>query len=132
MPTSILILLVAVSGILAVLVGLRAHVTRSREGKMLAFVALLIFPAIAVWAGFSEQMDRAQSTKFCLSCHVMSEYGQSLYVDDRSYIPLPLSQTTPLARHHAFSPCHTTYTMYRISGVAGVTGVVPSDAVVLE
>jgi nitrate/TMAO reductase-like tetraheme cytochrome c subunit len=79
---------------------------------MLAFVALLVFPGIAVWAGFSEQMDRAQSTKFCLSCHVMSDYGQSLYVDDRGYIPATHFQNNRIPRDHACYTCHTTYTMF--------------------
>ena len=32
-------------------------------------------------------MERAKETTFCLSCHVMQPYGQSLYVDDAHYIP---------------------------------------------
>src|SRR5579863_4515508 len=112
MPASILILFVAVAGILAVVVGFRAHVTRSREGKILTFVALLILPAMAVWAGFNEQMDRAQSTTFCLSCHVMTDYGRSLTVDDRSYIPASHFQNNRIPRDHACYTCHTTYTMF--------------------
>ena len=112
MPASILILFVAVAGILAVLVGSRARVTRSREGKILAFVALLILPVMAVWAGFNEQMDRAQSTTFCLSCHVMADYGRSLFVDDPSYVPARHFQNNRIPRDHACYTCHTTYTMF--------------------
>ena len=35
--------LVVLTGVLALVVGLRARLTRSREGKILAFVALLVF-----------------------------------------------------------------------------------------
>jgi hypothetical protein len=63
--------LVVLSGVLALVVGLRARLTRSREGKILAFLALLILPVVSVWAGFSAQMERATSTSFCLSCPVM-------------------------------------------------------------
>ena len=74
--------LVVLTGVLALVVGLRARLTRSREGKILAFLALLILPVVSVWAGFSAQMERATSTTFCLSCHVMSDHGRSLRVDD--------------------------------------------------
>ncbi len=50
---------------------------------MLAFVALFILPVVAVWGGFEQHMDRATTTQFCLSCHVMLEYGQSLHYDDK-------------------------------------------------
>ena len=87
MPTSVILLLCISAALIALFVGFRVHVTRSREGKMLAFVALFALPVIAAWARFSEQMDRAESTKFCLSCHIMSDFGKSLYIDDPSFIP---------------------------------------------
>ena len=112
MPTAVIIVSVAVAAALALFVGVRADLTRSREGKMLAFVALLVLPTVAVWAGFSEQMDRAQTTQFCLSCHVMSEYGKSLYVDDPSYIPAAHFQNNRVPRTRACYTCHTDYSMF--------------------
>ncbi len=112
MPTSFIFAFIAITGLIALLVGLRAHVTRSREGKILAFVALLVLPVGAVWAGFNQQMDTATSTKFCLSCHVMSDYGRSLYIDDPSYVPARHFQNNRVPRDHACYTCHTTYTMF--------------------
>jgi cytochrome c-type protein NapC len=112
MPTSILAALFAVTAAIALLVGFRVERTRSREGKMLAFVALLVLPVVVAWTGFSEQMDRATSTKFCLSCHVMQDYGKSLYVDDPSYIPARHFQNNRIPRDHACYTCHTEYTMF--------------------
>ena len=79
---------------------------------MLAFVALLVLPAIAVWAGFEEQMDRAQTTDFCLSCHVMADYGKSLYVDDAGYVPAAHFQNNRVARDRACYTCHANYSMF--------------------
>ena len=94
MPASVIVLFCLGAALIAVFVGFRAQLTRSREGKMLAFVALFALPVMAAWTGFSEQMDRAESTQFCLSCHVMSDFGQTLYIDDPSFIPRPISRTT--------------------------------------
>jgi cytochrome c-type protein NapC len=112
MPFSITLTLIVLSVALLLFVGLRASVTRSREGKMLAFVALLVFPVVSVWAGFSEHMERATSTSFCLSCHVMEGYGKSLRVDDRSYIPARHFQNNLIPRDHACYTCHTDYAMF--------------------
>jgi cytochrome c-type protein NapC len=112
MPALFLIALFAVAGVIAVLIGLRAHVTRTREGKILAFLALLALPLIAAGLGFSEHMDRAQTTNFCLSCHVMGDYGRSLYIDDPSYIPARHFQNNRIPRDHACYTCHTEYTLF--------------------
>jgi len=112
MPSSILVVIIAATAALALLVGFRVGLTRSREGKMLAFVALLVLPALSVWGGFSEQMERAQSTSFCLSCHVMTDYGRSLYVDDPGYVPAQHFQNNRIPRERACYTCHTTYALF--------------------
>src|ERR1700674_132718 len=112
MPAWVISLFVAGAAVLALVVGLRARLSRSREGKVLAFVALFILPIAAAALGFAEQMDRAQSTTFCLSCHVMTDYGRSLYVDDPSYVPARHFQNNRIPRDHACYTCHTTYTMF--------------------
>ena len=57
-------------------------------------------------------MEHATSTQFCLSCHVMSDYGRSLYVDDPSYVPAAHFQNNRVPRDHACYTCHTDYTMF--------------------
>ena len=46
----------AVALVLALLVGLRPGMTRSREGRILAFAALFLLPVCAILSGFSEHM----------------------------------------------------------------------------
>jgi nitrate/TMAO reductase-like tetraheme cytochrome c subunit len=112
MPLPIVLTLIALSLALALLVGFRPNITRTREGKMLAFVALLVLPVVAAWGGFDEHMDRATSTQFCLSCHVMSQFGQSLHYDDKSYIPALHYENNFVPREHACYTCHTDYGMF--------------------
>src|SRR5215831_11435680 len=104
--------LVVLTGVLALVAGLRARLTRSREGKILAFVALLILPVVSVWVGFSAQMERATSTSFCLSCHVMNDHGRSLRVDDPSYLAAAALSKQPGAAR----PC-LLYLPYRLRHV---------------
>ncbi|MGB8867396.1 MAG: hypothetical protein WCC71_25165, partial [Candidatus Sulfotelmatobacter sp.] len=80
-------LLIGASILLILVVVIRPSITASREGKIIAFVALFIVPVVAAGVGASEHMERSEETQFCLSCHIMEPYGQSLYVDDKSYIP---------------------------------------------
>lgn len=111
-PTVLEILFIAMALALAALVGTRVELTRARGGKILAFVTLFITPVLAVWLGFSEHMERAESTQFCLSCHVMHDFGRSLYVDDPSYIPARHFQNNLVPRDRACYTCHTDYTMF--------------------
>ena len=97
---------------LAALVAFRPGLTRARGGKIWAFLTMFILPVLAVGLGYSEHMQRAESTEFCLSCHIMRDYGRSLYVDDPSYIPAKHFQNRLVPRDHACYTCHTDYTMF--------------------
>jgi len=112
MPVSVIVFLCLAAAVIALYVGFRVQLTRSREGKILAFVALFALPVMAAWTGFSEHMDRAQSTQFCLSCHVMGDYGRSLYIDDPSYVPARHFQNNRIPRDRACYTCHTEYSMF--------------------
>jgi len=112
MPLSVIVSFCLAALVVALYVGFRAELTRSREGKILAFIALFGLPVMAAWTGFSEHMDLAQSTQFCLSCHVMGDYGRSLYIDDPSYVPARHFQNNRIPRDRACYTCHTEYSMF--------------------
>jgi cytochrome c-type protein NapC len=112
MPTSLVISLITACALLVLLVAFRPESTRSREGKILAFLGLAILPGVAISQGFSAHMERAQSIEFCLSCHVMSDYGRSLYIDDPSYLPAKHFQNNLVPRDKACYTCHAEYGMF--------------------
>lgn len=112
MPLPITLTLIALSLALVLLVGFKRGISQTREGKMMAFVALLVLPVVSVWGGFEAHLDRAESTQFCLSCHVMTQYGQSLHYDDKSYIPSLHYENNFVPRDHACYTCHTDYAMF--------------------
>src|ERR1700730_3208742 len=107
-----LISFTTIAAILGLLTALRPELTRVRGGKIFAFMALTVLPALTIWAGVNEHLERSTSTQFCLSCHVMADFGKSLYVDDKSYIPAVHFQNNFVPRDHACFTCHTDYTMF--------------------
>lgn len=97
---------------LAALPALRPELTRGRGGRVLAFVALFILPALLTAGGLTAHMEQAKSTEFCLSCHVMEPYGESLWTDDPSFLPASHFQSRRISRESACYTCHTDYTMF--------------------
>ena len=97
---------------LAALPVLRPELTRGRGGRVLAFFALFIFPALLTAGGLTVHMEQAKSTEFCLSCHVMEPYGESLWTEDASFLAASHFQNRRVAQDSACYTCHTDYTMF--------------------
>lgn len=97
---------------LILLIGYRPSLTDARGGRILAFLALFVMPILVTWLGTSEHIENSKSTSFCLSCHVMEPYGESLRIDDSSYLPAFHYQNNLTPRDGACYSCHTTYTMF--------------------
>jgi cytochrome c-type protein NapC len=111
-PTGFLLLLIGVTVALVAVLMLKPSITVTRGGKILAFVSLFIFPVLSGAMGASEHMERSKTTEFCLKCHVMEDYGKSLHVDDRSFLPAAHYQNNRVPRDNACFTCHTDYTMF--------------------
>ena len=112
MPTAVVLILVGLTLLIVFLVIIRPEITAARGGKILAFLALFIFPVFAGVMGFENHMERSKQTAFCLSCHVMEPYGKSLNVDDPNYLAAAHYQNSRIPRDHACYTCHTNYTIY--------------------
>lgn len=111
-PDLLLMAFAGVAAALAIALAVRSDVTRGRGGKVLAFLALFVLPAVSLFGGYTTQMESAQSTAFCLSCHVMTDYGQTLLIDDPSYLPATHFQNNRVPRDRACYTCHTDYAMF--------------------
>jgi len=110
--TTIVVAVILVSIVLIAWLVWRPSITATRGGKILAFVALLIFPGLAGGMGVSEHIQHSKTTNFCLSCHVMESYGKSLHIDDRSFVPAIHFQNHLVPHENACYTCHTDYTMF--------------------
>lgn len=112
MPTSVVLVLLAITVIFIAVIIVRPEITTGRAGKILAFLALFILPVFGGVLGLENHIDRSKKTSFCLSCHIMGNYGKSLRVDDSSYIPAAHYQNNRVPRDEACYTCHTDYTLY--------------------
>jgi cytochrome c-type protein NapC len=111
-PTIMLITIILVAAALVAVLIWKPSITITRDGKILAFVSMFIFPALAGSMGYREHIERSKSTAFCTSCHVMQDYGKSLLIDDPAAIPAGHFQNNRVPREQACYTCHTTYAMF--------------------
>lgn len=111
-PTAIVgCLLIATITLVALLV-VRPALTAARGGKVLAFFAFFVLPSASLWAGYQLHMEHSKSTEFCLSCHVMEPYGQTLLLEDPEFVAASHFQNRRIDRDHACFTCHTNYSLF--------------------
>jgi cytochrome c-type protein NapC len=108
----ILICQIALSVVLAAVFLIRPSLTSAAGWKILAFIGLCVLPALCIVGGMNTHMQRSEQTRFCISCHVMIPYGQSLYVDDPTHIPAQHFQNHRVPADMACYSCHADYSIY--------------------
>jgi cytochrome c-type protein NapC len=108
----ILIAQIVLSIVLAAIFLIRPSLTHAVSWKILAFVGLFVLPAMCIVGGINTHIQRSERTQFCISCHVMIPYGQSLYIDDPSHIPAQHFQNHRVPAAMACYSCHADYGIY--------------------
>lgn len=107
-----------ISGVIAIVIAtlllleFKPTLAQEQGGKILAFAAMFLLPTVAMVMGSAEHLERSKQTEFCLSCHPMHDYGRSLLVDDKEFVPANHFQNKRISRDQACFTCHTDYTMY--------------------
>jgi cytochrome c-type protein NapC len=114
MPFALALLLglIVVAAIPILFLWIRPEVTRSAEGKVVAFLVLFVAPALILYGGASAHLERSKTTSFCLSCHAMEVYGTSLHVADNEYLAASHYLNNRVPRDHACYTCHTDYALF--------------------
>lgn len=108
----VLITLIVLSIVLASIFLIRPDVTEGTGWKIVAFIGLCVLPALCIVLGMGTHMQRSEQRRFCISCHVMEPYGQSLYLDDSKFIPAQHFQNHRVPPDTACYSCHADYTIY--------------------
>ena len=108
-PSLLLYIEIGIAALFLTLLVIRPAITRSTEGKILAGVALLLAPAVAAYGGAMEHVDRSQTTEYCLSCHVLTDYGKSMRVDDPLFLVAAHYQNKLVPPERACQSCHSDY-----------------------
>jgi cytochrome c-type protein NapC len=109
---AILVGQIVLSIVIAFIFLIRPSVTFGAGWKIVAFIGLCVLPAMCIVGGMNLQMQRSEETRFCISCHVMENYGKSLYVDDPKYIPAQHFQNHRVPPNAACYACHADYSIY--------------------
>jgi nitrate/TMAO reductase-like tetraheme cytochrome c subunit len=97
------------AALLLVLLILRPEIFRTLEGKVLGLTALFLVPAVALVGGVKEHVERSATTGYCLSCHVMSDYGKSLRAEAMATLPASHFQNHLVPPERACVSCHANY-----------------------
>ena len=104
-----LIVLIVILGLTIVI---RPRVTRHMGGRAVAFLGMFILPVLALAGVANDHMQRSKTTQFCISCHEMQPYYDSLFVDEGRHLPAAHYQNRRVPREKACFTCHTQYTMF--------------------
>ena len=90
----------------------RPETAASVGGKVLAFAALFVLPGLVLLGGAVRHYEQAQTTTFCVSCHLMEPWEESLHVDDSRFLAAAHYQNRRVPVDRACYTCHTNYTMF--------------------
>ena len=105
-------LLTVITILMILVVVLPAGRSHGRGWRLVAFAVLFVLPLVITGMGLGAHLDKAKSTEFCLSCHVMEPYGRSLKIDDADFVPANHFQNRRIDRDQACYTCHTKYAMF--------------------
>jgi cytochrome c-type protein NapC len=112
LSTTLIVVLVFFSAALISVLVARPGITSTRGGKIVAFFVLFLLPILCAAMGVTREMQRAETTAFCLSCHTMDAFGQSLYIDDAGHLPAAHFQNHRVPSGEACYTCHADYAMF--------------------
>lgn len=106
---TLLLIAIALVALVAIRPGLLAA---TPSGRLLGFVALFVIPIASIRSGVQVHMEGSKTVTFCMSCHEMEPYGQSLLIADDGHLPAGHFQNRRIDRETACFTCHTQYTMF--------------------
>jgi cytochrome c-type protein NapC len=99
-----------------VLVALIAYaaelLTANRLGRMVLLGGLAILPLSVTGAGVAVGVRESSQTQFCIGCHEMEPYGQSLFVDNTGSLAAVHYQKRLISRDSTCYACHTDYALF--------------------
>ncbi|MBT5873491.1 MAG: hypothetical protein HOH43_08740 [Candidatus Latescibacteria bacterium] len=111
-PTSLVVGPILLAMALVCIVIFKPAILRNGAGQILGFFALFLLPLGVGGLGGAIHNDNAQTTEYCLSCHIMDDWGKSLHVDDNEFVPADHFQNYLVSRDKSCYTCHSDYVWY--------------------
>ncbi len=114
------VVLIAIT--LIVIIIFKPKLLKTLGGKIIAFLAFFIFPALVFLIGMNIHFENSKKIEFCNSCHVMEPWVKSMMIENSNYIPAVHYQNNLVPKEKACYTCHKTYTMFgdieaKLSGI---------------
>lgn len=86
--------------------------TRHRGGFLGGVIAFVALPGLVLSVGSERQIALSKKTEFCMSCHVMHPYGNTLLKADDDVLSGIHYANHYVPPDSACYPCHIDYTMF--------------------
>ena len=107
------ILIVSVVAVLVAFIAAAAgQLTVNRLGRLVLLAGLALLPLTVTGAGVAVGMHQSSRTEFCMSCHEMERFGQSLFVDNPGSLAAMHYQKRLIDRDSTCFSCHTDYALF--------------------
>lgn len=81
-------------------------------GRIALFAGFAILPVSVGLSGLAVGIGKSSETEFCLSCHEMTDYGRTLFVDNPDALAAVHYQNRTIDRDHTCYRCHTNYALF--------------------
>ena len=112
LPAQLVIALVAGLGIIALLFYGAGALEGRTAGRLVLLVGLVALPLLLSAGNMSYGVIESSSTRFCLSCHEMQRYGQSLFADNKHALAAAHYQNRLVDRETICYSCHKDYALF--------------------
>jgi cytochrome c-type protein NapC len=106
------LIVTAVAMLVALITYAAGHLTANRMGRMVLLGGVAILPLSVTGAGVAVGMRESSQAQFCIGCHEMEPYGQSLFVDNPSALAAVHYQKRLISRDSTCYACHTDYALF--------------------
>ncbi|MEO1171278.1 MAG: NapC/NirT family cytochrome c [Myxococcota bacterium] len=81
-------------------------------GRVSLLVGMAILPLVLAFGGLAAGVEESSKTQFCLSCHEMTDYGKTLFVDNGEALAAVHYQNRLITREKTCYRCHTNYALF--------------------
>ncbi len=109
--SAVIVLVVALAAVALLMLG-AGQLLSTRWGRRVLLLGAAVLPLGASAGSFKAGVAESSRTRFCLSCHEMQPYGQSLFADDRKALSAVHFQDRLVTRDNACYACHTDYALF--------------------
>ncbi|MEO0592820.1 MAG: NapC/NirT family cytochrome c [Myxococcota bacterium] len=112
MQTGLILVIALVAVLVAALGAASPTFVSYRLGRIGLLAGIAVFPLFVAFGGLVVGVEQSSKTEFCLSCHEMTDYGRTLFVDNEEALAAVHYQNRLIDRDTTCYRCHTNYALF--------------------